>query len=134
VVEGDVVQLLPLLQLPLPLLQLPLSHLQLPLQLLHLPCLLVDLAFEHGEALLLLDDGVGPSNFTDRQAPLQCPAMQQYGATLVNECSEAGDKIGRTHVIEGVICYSWPVVPYNIGFYLPEATCRALGLIVTVRP
>jgi hypothetical protein len=34
--EGDVIQLLPLLQLALPLLQLPLSLLQQPLQLFHL--------------------------------------------------------------------------------------------------
>jgi hypothetical protein len=59
--EGDVVQLLPLLQLPLPLLQLPLLLLQLPLQLLHLPRPLVDPTFAHGEVLLLLDDGAGPS-------------------------------------------------------------------------
>jgi hypothetical protein len=58
-VEGDVVQLFPLLQLPLLLLQ-PLSLLQLPLQLLHLPHLLVDLVCVHGEVLLLLDDGVDP--------------------------------------------------------------------------
>jgi hypothetical protein len=52
--EGDVIQLLPFLQLPL-------SLLQLPLQLLHLPCPLVDLPCAHDEVLLLLDDGAGPS-------------------------------------------------------------------------
>jgi hypothetical protein len=45
--------------------------------------------------------------------------MQQHAATLLTECSEAGDKIRRTHTVEDIICYSWPVVPYNIGFYLP---------------
>jgi hypothetical protein len=59
--EGDVIQLLPLLQMPLPLLQLPLSLLQQPLQLLHLLRLLVDLSCGHGEVLLQLDDGAGPS-------------------------------------------------------------------------
>jgi hypothetical protein len=59
-VEGDVVQLFPLLQLPLPLLQLHFSLLQLPLQLFHLPCLLVDLVCVHGEVLFLLYDSAGP--------------------------------------------------------------------------
>jgi hypothetical protein len=45
--EGDVVQLLPLLQQPL--------------QLFHLPLLLVDLACTHSKVLLLLGDGAGPS-------------------------------------------------------------------------
>jgi hypothetical protein len=43
--EGDVVQLLPLLQQPL--------------QLFHLPHLLVDLAYAHSKVLLPLDDGAG---------------------------------------------------------------------------
>jgi hypothetical protein len=54
VAEGDVIQLLLLLQLPL-------SLLQLPLQLLHLPHQLVDLSCTHGEVPLLLDDSAGPS-------------------------------------------------------------------------
>jgi hypothetical protein len=45
--EGDVIYLLPLLQLPL--------------QLIHLPRPLVDLMCTHDEVLLLLDDGVNPS-------------------------------------------------------------------------
>jgi hypothetical protein len=45
--------------------------------------------------------------------------MQQHSATLLTVCSEAGDKTGCTHVVEDIICYSWSVVPYNIGFYLP---------------
>jgi hypothetical protein len=49
--EGDVVQLLPLLQLALP-------RLQQPLQLFHLPRPLVDLACTHSKVLLLLDDDV----------------------------------------------------------------------------
>jgi hypothetical protein len=52
-VEGDVIQLLPLLQLPL-------SLLKQPLQLYHLPRPLVDLACVHNKVLLLLDDGTGP--------------------------------------------------------------------------
>jgi hypothetical protein len=46
----------------------------------------------------------------------------------------AGDKTRRAHTVEGIICYSYLLVPYCIGFYLPGATCRALGLIVTARP
>jgi hypothetical protein len=45
--EGDVVQLLPLLQQPL--------------QLFHLPYPLVDLVCAHSKVLLLLGDGAGPS-------------------------------------------------------------------------
>jgi hypothetical protein len=51
--EGDVVQLIPLLQLPL-------SLLKQSLQLFHLPHSLVDLACTHSKVLLLLDDGAGP--------------------------------------------------------------------------
>jgi hypothetical protein len=44
--------------------------------------------------------------------------MQQYNATLLTVCTEAGNKAGHTHAAEDIICYSWPVVPYSIGFYL----------------
>jgi hypothetical protein len=45
--------------------------------------------------------------------------MQQHGTTLFTKCSEARNKTRRTHAVEDIICYSWPVVPYSIGFYLP---------------
>jgi hypothetical protein len=64
--------------------------------------------------------------------PLQCQATRQHSVTLLTECSVAGDKTSRAHTVEDIICYSYPLEPYCIGFYLPEATCRVLGLIITV--
>jgi hypothetical protein len=46
----------------------------------------------------------------------------------------AGDKTRHAHTLEDIICYSYLLVSYYIGFYLPWVTCRALGLIVTARP
>jgi hypothetical protein len=31
----------------------------------------------------------------------------------------AGDKTRRTHIVEDIVCYSLPLVPYCKGFYLP---------------
>jgi hypothetical protein len=42
-------------------------------------------------------------------------------------CSKAGDKTGRTHVVEDIICYSCLVVPYSIEFYLPRGHLSNLG-------
>jgi hypothetical protein len=44
--------------------------------------------------------------------------MQQHGATLLIKRSEVGDKTRRTHAVEDIICYSYLVEPYSIGFYL----------------
>jgi hypothetical protein len=52
--------------------------------------------------------------------------MQQHDVTLLTECSEADDKIGRTHTIKVIICYSWSVMPYSIGFYLPQGHLSGL--------
>jgi hypothetical protein len=57
-----------------------------------------------------------PALWTTHQAPLQCLVTQQYGVTLLTECSIAGDKTERTHAVEDIIYYSWPVLPYSIGF------------------
>jgi hypothetical protein len=53
--------------------------------------------------------------------------MQQHVTTLLTVCSEAGDKTGRTHDVEDIICYSWLVVPYSIGFSLPRGHLLGLG-------
>jgi hypothetical protein len=64
--------------------------------------------------------------------PLQCQATRQHSVTLLTECSVAGDKTSHAHTVEDIICYSYPLEPYCIEFYLPEATCRVLGLIITI--
>jgi hypothetical protein len=66
--EGDVVQLLPLL-------------LQ-PLQLFHLPLPLVDLACAHSKVLLLLGDGTGPSLGRCVQPPRIGKGSPGVGVTL----------------------------------------------------
>jgi hypothetical protein len=35
--------------------------------------------------------------------------------------------IGRTHAVEDIICYFWPVMPYNIRFFLPRGHLSGLG-------
>jgi hypothetical protein len=67
-----------------------------------------------------------PALWTTRLAPLQCQATRQHGATLLTECSVAGDKTRRAHVVEDIICYSLPLVPYCIGFYLPRGHLSGL--------
>jgi hypothetical protein len=39
-------------------------------------------------------------------APLQCQVTRQHDATLLTECSVAGDKTERAHTVEDIICYS----------------------------
>jgi hypothetical protein len=51
-------------------------------------------------------------------APLQCQVTRQHITTLLIECSVAGDKTRRAHTVEDIICYSYILVPYCIGFYL----------------
>jgi hypothetical protein len=60
-----------------------------------------------------------PALWTTRQAPLQCTVTQQHGVMLLTECGGADDKTRRTHTIEDIICYSWPLAPYRLGLYLP---------------
>jgi hypothetical protein len=40
------------------------------------------------------------------QAPLQLPATQWHGATLLTVCSDVDDKTRRTHTLEDIIYYS----------------------------
>jgi hypothetical protein len=49
---------------------------------------------------------VTPSLWTTRLAPLQCQVTRQHNATLLIECSVAGDKTRCAHTIEDIICYS----------------------------
>jgi hypothetical protein len=44
--------------------------------------------------------------WTTRLAPLQCQVIQQHDATLLTECSVAGDMTKRAHTVEDIICYS----------------------------
>jgi hypothetical protein len=70
----------------------------------------------------LLQYGVVQQLWTDssvRYAPLQCTTTQQHGVMLLTECEGAGDKTRRTHAVEDVIYYSWPLAPYCVGLYLP---------------
>jgi hypothetical protein len=39
-------------------------------------------------------------------APLQCQMIRRHDATLLTECSVAGDKTRRAHTVEDIICYS----------------------------
>jgi hypothetical protein len=57
--------------------------------------------------------------------------MLQHDAMLLTECGEAGDKIRRTHIVEDIICYSWPLAPYRVRFYLSRDHLSGLGLVVT---
>jgi hypothetical protein len=60
-----------------------------------------------------------PALWTTHQAPLQCTATQQHDVMLLTECGGAGDKTRHTHIIEDIICYSWPPASYRVGLYLP---------------
>jgi hypothetical protein len=51
---------------------------------------------------------------------------QQHGATLLTECRVVGDKTRHAHAVENIICYSKLLVPYNIGFYLPQGHLSSL--------
>jgi hypothetical protein len=82
---------------------------------------------------LQCDYSASSALWTTRLAPLHCQAARQHGVTLLTKCNMAGDKTRCAHAVEDIICYSYPLVPYCIGFYLPRATCQTLGLIVTVR-
>jgi hypothetical protein len=44
-----------------------------------------------------------------------------------DECSVAGDKTRRDHTIQDIICYSWLLLPYCIGFYLPCGHLSGIG-------
>jgi hypothetical protein len=52
---------------------------------------------------------------------------QQHGAMLLAKCDGAGDKTKRTHTVEDIICYSWPLAPYRVGLYLPQGHLSGLG-------
>jgi hypothetical protein len=88
----------------------------------------------HAYMQLQCDYSTTPALWTTRLALLQCQVTRQHDVILLTECSVIGDKTRRAHVVEDIICYSETLEPYCIGFYLPVATCRALGLIVTARP
>jgi hypothetical protein len=45
---------------------------------------------------------------------------------LLTECGGADDKIRRTHDVEDIICYSWPLAPYRVGLYLPRGYMSGL--------
>jgi hypothetical protein len=47
-----------------------------------------------------------PALWTTHLAPLQCQVTRQYDATLLTECSVAGDKTRCAHTVEDIICYS----------------------------
>jgi hypothetical protein len=47
-----------------------------------------------------------PALWTTRLTPLQCQVTRQYDATLLTECSVAGDKTRCAHTVEDIICYS----------------------------
>jgi hypothetical protein len=51
-------------------------------------------------------NSTAPALWTIRLAPLQCQATRQHSATLLIECSVAGDKTKGAHAIEDIICYS----------------------------
>jgi hypothetical protein len=51
---------------------------------------------------------------------------QQHGIMLLTECDGVGDKIRRTHTVEDIICYSYPLTSYRVGLYLPQ--CHLSGL------
>jgi hypothetical protein len=56
--------------------------------------------------------------WTNRLALLQCQVTRQYDITLLIKCSVTGDKTRRVYTVEDIICYSYLLVPYCIGFYL----------------
>jgi hypothetical protein len=46
-----------------------------------------------------------PALWTTHLTPLQCQVTRQHDATLLIECSVAGDKTKRAHTVEDIICY-----------------------------
>jgi hypothetical protein len=48
---------------------------------------------------------VTPALWTTHLALLQCQVTRQHDATLLTECSVAGDKTRCVHTIEDIICY-----------------------------
>jgi hypothetical protein len=46
---------------------------------------------------------------------------------LLTECDGADDKTRRTHAVEDIICYSWPLAPYRVGIYLSQGHLSVLG-------
>jgi hypothetical protein len=46
---------------------------------------------------------------------------------LLTECGGVGDKTRHTHVVEDIICYSWPLAFYRVGLYLPQGHLSGLG-------
>jgi hypothetical protein len=59
--------------------------------------------------------------------PLQCTATQQHDAMLLTECGGAGDKTRRTHTVEDIISYFWPLAPYRVGLYLSQGHLSGFG-------
>jgi hypothetical protein len=70
---------------------------------------------------------VTPALWTTRLAALQCQMTQQHDTTLLTECSVAGDKTRHAYTVEDIICYSYPLVSYCIGFSLPQGYLSELG-------
>jgi hypothetical protein len=48
-------------------------------------------------------------------------------ATLLIECSVVDDKTRHVHIIEDIICYSYPLLLYCIGFYLSRSHMWGIG-------
>jgi hypothetical protein len=65
--------------------------------------------------------------WTTRLTPLQCQVTRQHDVTLLTEFNVVSDKTRRAHTVEDIICYSYPLVPYCIGFYLPRGYLSDLG-------
>jgi hypothetical protein len=81
-------------------------------------------ACEHASIVRLQYDA---NTMTTCMAPLQCRVTRQHDATLLIKCSVASDKIRRTHIVEDIICCSYPLVGYCIGFYLSLGHKSGLG-------
>jgi hypothetical protein len=47
--------------------------------------------------------------------------------TLLIDCSVVDDKTRHVHIIEDIICYSYPLLPYCIVFYLSRSHMWGLG-------
>jgi hypothetical protein len=55
---------------------------------------------------LQCDNSAASALRTTRLSPLQCRVTQQHDATVLAECSVAGDMTRRVHAAEDIICYS----------------------------
>jgi hypothetical protein len=64
---------------------------------------------------------------TTRLTLLQYQVPRHHDVTLLTEYSVTCDKIRRDHTIEDIICYSYLLVFYCIGFYLPSDHLSGLG-------